>query len=350
MRELINKLAVEHDLTDEEWKQLIEGEYDRSLLYAKADETRRQNYGTDVYIRGLIEISSYCRNDCLYCGIRRSNSHAERYRLSKEQILKCCQTGYELGFRTYVMQGGEDTFFTTEYVAELVSEIKKSYPECAVTLSLGEREKADYQAWYDAGADRYLLRHETADKLHYEKLHPAELSYDHRMQCLYDLKEIGYQVGCGFMVESPCQTAENLIADMRFLRKFQPHMVGIGPFIPHHDTPFRDRPQGSLERTLTMVALIRLTLPQALIPSTTALGTIHPQGRELGLKAGANVVMPNLSPVSVRKQYSLYDNKICTGDEAAECIACMKKRVASAGYQVVVDRGDWRGRRNETKE
>lgn len=343
MRELIDKLAAEHDLTDEEWKQLIEGEYDRSLLYAKADEIRRQKYGTDVYIRGLIEISSYCRNDCLYCGIRRSNSHAQRYRLSKEQILECCQTGYELGFRTYVMQGGEDIFFTTEYVTELVSEIKKRYPDCAVTLSLGEREKADYQAWYDAGADRYLLRHETADRLHYEKLHPAELSYDHRIQCLYDLKEIGYQVGCGFMVESPCQTVENLIADMRFLRKFQPHMVGIGPFIPHHDTPFRDKPQGSLEKTLTMVALIRLTLPQALIPSTTALGTIHPQGRELGLKAGANVVMPNLSPVSVRKQYSLYDNKICTGDEAAECIACMKRRVASAGYQIVVDRGDWRG-------
>lgn len=349
MKELINKLAAEHDLTNEEWKQLIEGEYDRSLLYAKADEIRRKNYGTDVYIRGLIEISSYCRNDCLYCGIRRGNSHAQRYRLTKEQILECCQTGHELGFRTYVMQGGEDAFFTTEYVAELVKEIKKRYPDCAVTLSLGEREKADYQAWYDAGADRYLLRHETADKRHYEKLHPAELSYDHRIQCLYDLKEIGYQVGCGFMVESPYQTAEDLIADMRFLRKFQPHMVGIGPFIPHHDTPFRDRTQGSLEKTLTMVALIRLTLPQALIPSTTALGTIHSQGRELGLKAGANVVMPNLSPVSVRKQYSLYDNKICTGDEAAECIACMKRRVASAGYQVVVDRGDWHGSRNETK-
>ncbi len=349
MKELINKLAAEHDLTNEEWKQLIEGEYDRSMLYAKADEIRRKNYGTDVYIRGLIEISSYCRNDCLYCGIRRSNSHAQRYRLTKEQILECCQTGHELGFRTYVMQGGEDAFFTTEYVAELVKEIKKRYPDCAVTLSLGEREKADYQAWYDAGADRYLLRHETADKRHYEKLHPAELSYGHRIQCLYDLKEIGYQVGCGFMVESPYQTAEDLIADMRFLRKFQPHMVGIGPFIPHHDTPFRDRMQGSLEKTLTMVALSRLTLPQALIPSTTALGTIHPQGRELGLQAGANVVMPNLSPVSVRKRYSLYDNKICTGDEAAECIACMKRRVASVGYQVVVDRGDWRGSRNETK-
>lgn len=343
MKELIDKLAAEHDLTDREWKQLIEEEYDRTLLYARADGIRRQNYGTDVYIRGLIEISSYCRNDCLYCGIRRSNGNAERYRLSKEQILECCRTGYELGFRTYVMQGGEDAFFTTEYVAEIVAEIKKRYPDCAVTLSLGEREKADYQAWFDAGADRYLLRHETAGKTHYERLHPAQLSFAHRIQCLYHLKEIGYQVGCGFMVESPYQTVDDLIADMRFLQKFQPHMVGIGPFIPHHDTPFGDRPQGSLEKTLTMVALIRLTLPQALIPSTTALGTIHPQGRELGLKAGANVVMPNLSPVSVRKQYSLYDNKICTGDEAAECIACMTRRVASAGYQVTIARGDWCG-------
>ena len=343
MKELIEKLAIEHDLTDNEWQQLIEGKYDRTLLYARADEIRRQNYGTDVYIRGLIEISSYCRNDCLYCGIRRSNMHAERYRLSKEQILECCKTGYRLGFRTFVMQGGEDAYFTTEYVAEIVEEIKKRYPDCAVTLSLGEREKADYQIWYDAGADRYLLRHETAGRAHYGKLHPPELSYDHRMQCLYDLKDIGYQVGCGFMVESPYQTVDDLIADMRFLRKFQPHMVGIGPFIPHHDTPFAGSSQGSLEKTLTMVALIRLTLPKALIPSTTALGTIHPRGRELGLQAGANVVMPNLSPVSVRKQYSLYDNKICTGDEAAECIECMKRRVASVGYQTAVSRGDWCG-------
>lgn len=343
MKELIEKLAMEHDLADNEWRQLIEGEYDRTLLYAGADEIRRQNYGTDVYIRGLIEISSYCRNDCLYCGIRRSNIHAERYRLSKEQILECCETGYRLGFRTFVMQGGEDAFFTTEYVAEIVEEIKKRYPDCAVTLSLGERERADYQTWYDAGADRYLLRHETAGKAHYGKLHPPELSYNHRIQCLYDLKEIGYQVGCGFMVESPYQTVDDLIADMRFLGKFQPHMVGIGPFIPHHDTPFADRAQGSLEKTLTMVALIRLMLPKALIPSTTALGTIHPRGRELGLQAGANVVMPNLSPVSVRKQYALYDNKICTGDEAAECIECMKRRVASVGYQIAVARGDWCG-------
>jgi biotin synthase len=341
--ELIDKLASEHDLSDAEWKTLIDGDYDRQELYRKADEIRRQHYGTDVYIRGLIEISSYCKNDCLYCGIRRSNSHAERYRLTRDEILECCERGYALGFRTYVLQGGEDAFFTTEYVAELATEIKKRYPDCALTLSLGEREREDYQTWFDAGADRYLLRHETASKAHYEKIHPPDLSYEHRMQCLRDLKEIGYQVGCGFMVESPYQTTDDLIADMRFIREFQPHMVGIGPFIPHHETPFADRGQGSLEKTLTMIALIRLTLPQALIPATTALGTIHPRGREMGLQAGGNVVMPNLSPVGVRKQYMLYDNKICTGDEAAECIACMTRRVGSVGYQIVTDRGDWKG-------
>jgi biotin synthase len=340
--ELIEKLAAEHDLTDAEWKSLIDGDYDRGELYRKADEIRRQHYGTDVYIRGLIEISSYCKNDCLYCGIRRSNSHAERYRLTGDEILECCERGYQLGFRTYVLQGGEDAFFTTEYVAGLVAEIKKRFPDCALTLSLGEREREDFQIWFDAGADRYLLRHETASKTHYEKIHPPELSYEHRMRCLRDLKEIGYQVGCGFMVESPCQTTDDLITDMRFIRAFQPHMVGIGPFIPHHDTPFADRRQGSLEKTLTMIALIRLTLPQALIPATTALGTIHPRGREMGLQAGGNVVMPNLSPVGVRKQYMLYDNKICTGDEAAECIACMTRRVGSVGYQIVTDRGDWK--------
>jgi biotin synthase len=250
--------------------------------------------------------------------------------------------GLSAGVSHLCLQGGEDAFFTTEYVAGLVAEIKKRFPDCALTLSLGEREREDFQVWFDAGADRYLLRHETASKTHYEKIHPPELSYEHRMRCLRDLKEIGYQVGCGFMVESPCQTTDDLITDMRFIRAFQPHMVGIGPFIPHHDTPFADRRQGSLEKTLTMIALIRLTLPQALIPATTALGTIHPRGREMGLQAGGNVVMPNLSPVGVRKQYMLYDNKICTGDEAAECIACMTRRVGSVGYQIVTDRGDWK--------
>ena len=340
MTDLIDNLSTDRELIDDEWRFLIEGDYDRQRIFGKADEVRRQYYGTDVYIRGLIEISSFCKNDCLYCGIRRSNADADRYRLSKDEILSCCEQGYELGFRTFVLQGGEDSYHTTEWVEKVVSTIKERYPDCAVTLSLGERERRDYEIWYQAGADRYLLRHETASRPHYEKLHPPGQTYGHRMECLWNLKEIGYQTGAGFMVGSPFQTTEELIADMRFLRELKPHMVGIGPFIPHHGTPFAAYPAGNLERTLTMVALTRLTLPGALIPATTALGTIHPQGRELGLKAGANVVMPNLSPAAVRGQYSLYDNKICMGEEAAECIACLSGRVAAAGYQIVVDRGD----------
>lgn len=340
MTDLTESLPTDRDLSDDEWRFLIEGDYDRQRLFDRADKVRRQYYGTDVYIRGLIEISNFCKNDCLYCGIRRSNTNVARYRLSEEEILACCGQGHELGFRTFVLQGGEDAYHTTRWVERVVSDIKENYPDCAVTLSLGERPREDYEIWYQAGADRYLLRHETASCSHYEKLHPAEQSYRQRVKCLWNLKEIGYQAGAGFMVGSPFQGTEELIADMRFLRELQPHMVGIGPFIPHHDTPFAEEPAGSLERTLTMVALTRLTLPKALIPATTALGTIHPQGRELGLKAGANVVMPNLSPVHVRGQYSLYDNKAHTGQEAAEGLEALKKSVAQAGYRVVVSRGD----------
>lgn len=340
MANLIDSLPADRELTDEEWRFLIEGNYDRQRLYEKADRVRRKYYGTDVYIRGLIEISSFCRNDCLYCGIRRSNADALRYRLSREEILACCEQGYGLGFRTFVLQGGEDAYHTAEWVEKTVSTIKNRYPDCAVTLSLGERERRDYEIWHKAGADRYLLRHETASRPHYEKLHPPGQTFAGRMECLQNLKKIGYQTGCGFMVGSPFQKTEDLIMDMRFLQKFKPHMVGIGPFIPHHDTPFADCPAGSLERTLVMLALVRLTLPGALIPATTALGTIHPQGRELGLKAGANVVMPNLSPEAVRGQYSLYDNELCTGEEAAERIADLGKRVEAAGYRIVSGRGD----------
>lgn len=340
MTDLIDSLPTDRELSDDEWRFLIEGDYDRQRLFDRADQVRRQYYGTDVYIRGLIEISSFCKNDCLYCGIRRSNANAERYRLSKEEIYACCEEGYALGFRTFVLQGGEDACHTTEWVEEVVSAIKEKYSDCAVTLSLGEHSRKDYEIWYWAGADRYLLRHETASRSHYEKLHPQQQSYAYRMECLQNLKEIGYQTGCGFMVGSPFQGTEELIEDMRFLRTFQPQMVGIGPFVPHHDTPFANYPQGGLEQTLILLSLIRLTLPLALIPATTALGTIHPQGREMGLRAGANVVMPNLSPVAVRRKYSLYDNKICTGEETAEGIELLKHRVTAAGYQVVNGRGD----------
>jgi len=342
MKQLIDKLYESHNLSSEEYKELIDNRNPElaEYLFAKARVVRIANYGYDVCIRGLIEFTNYCRNDCYYCGIRKSNSKAERYRLAKEQILECCALGYDLGFRTFVLQGGEDGYFTDEKIIDLIQAIKAKYPDCAVTLCIGERSYESYKAFFEAGADRYLLRHETANAEHYGKLHPPTLSLNNRKQCLYYLKDIGYQVGCGFMVGSPFQTTECLVEDLLFIKELNPHMVGIGPFIPHHQTPFADKKAGTLELTLFLLGIIRLMLPEILLPATTALGTIHPQGRELGVLAGANVVMPNLSPKSVREKYMLYDNKICTGDEAAECMQCMKKRMENIGYQVSVSRGD----------
>ena len=342
MKNLIDKLYKTTSLSKEEYQYLIENftpdisEY----LFEKSREVRHKYYGHDIYVRGLIEFTNYCKNDCYYCGIRCSNRNADRYRLDKTDILECCKEGYSLGFRTFVLQGGEDNSFTDDRMTDIITEIKKNYPDCAVTLSIGEKSRESYEKFFKAGADRYLLRHETANNEHYAKLHPDKLSPLNRKRCLHDLKEIGYQVGCGFMVGSPYQTAEHLAEDMLFLKEFQPHMVGIGPFIAQHDTPFKDMPNGTLELTLFMLGLIRLTLPYVLLPSTTALGTIHPLGREKGILAGANVIMPNLSPVSVRKKYLLYDNKICTGDEAAECKNCLQVRMKSIGYNVVTSRGD----------
>lgn len=327
------------DLSDKELVRLIStDEYDE-ILRKNADEVRRSIYGTDVYIRGLIEFTSFCRRNCFYCGLRRENRR-ERYRLTDEQIMECCKNGYSLGFRTFVLQGGEDSFFDDLHICRLVSGIKERFPDCAVTLSIGEKPRESYLAYKNAGADRYLLRHETADPEHYGKLHPSEMSCENRMRCLFDLKELGFQTGAGFMVGSPFQTAENIVSDLRFMQKLQPEMIGIGPFIPAAGTPFEKYPAGELSLTLRLISIIRLMFPNALIPSTTALGTIHPNGREMGLAAGANVVMPNLSPTSVRKLYSIYDNKICTGDEAAECRRCLESRVTAAGYQIVTHRGD----------
>ena len=340
--ELADKLEAEHDLTDEELASVLLCDlpgFDEYLA-GKARAVREKYYGKAVYMRGLIEFTNICKNNCYYCGIRRDNANAERYRLSEEQILSCCDMGYELGFRTFVMQGGEDPYYTEDLIVSIVSAIKERHPDCAVTLSIGEWDREAYQKFFDAGADRYLLRHETADREHYEMLHPAEMSFDHRMQCLKDLKEIGYQVGCGMMVGSPYQTVEHLVKDLRFLKEFKPEMVGIGPFIPHHDTQFADREAGTVDMTVRLLAIIRLLLPDVLLPATTALGTIDPRGREKGILAGANVVMPNLSPSDVREKYLLYDNKICTGDEAAECIRCMAMRISSVGYETVVARGD----------
>ena len=342
MRYLADKLEAKHDLTDEEFAAVLlcdDPEIDH-ILSEKARRVREEHYGKDVYLRGLIEFTNICKNNCYYCGIRRGNSNCERYRLSEEQILSCCDMGYELGFRTFVLQGGEDPYYTDELMVSIISSIKKAHPDCAVTLSIGERERESYQRLFDAGADRYLLRHETADKEHYEMLHPEELSFDHRMQCLRDLKEIGYQVGTGMMVGSPYQTTEHLVKDLRFLKEFKPEMVGMGPFIPHHDTQFADRPAGTVDMTVRLLAVIRLLLPDVLLPATTALGTIDPIGREKGLLAGANVIMPNLSPADVREKYLLYDNKKVTGDEAAEAVREMVKRISSVGYEAVITRGD----------
>lgn len=339
---LVDKLQQTSSLSIEEYESLIDNRNEEisEYLFEKARAVRKQFYGTDVYIRGLIEFSNYCKNDCLYCGIRKSNVNAQRYRLTKDAILSCCEEGYALGFRTFVLQSGEDLYYTDSRLVDIIRDIKECFPDCALTLSIGEKTYEQYKAYFDAGADRYLLRHETADNEHYAKLHPKELSPDNRKQCLRNLKRIGYQVGTGFMVGSPFQTAHNLAEDMIFLKELQPHMIGIGPFISHKDTPFSKMTSGTMEQTLFMIGLIRLTLPNALIPATTALGTINSMGREKGILAGANVVMPNLSPTQVRKKYMLYDNKICTGDESAQCVKCLENRMSSIGYNIVVNRGD----------
>lgn len=338
---LLEKLEKERMLTKDQWIQLIGSrEVYESQAAALAKKIREEHFGNQIYVRGLIEFTNYCKNDCYYCGIRRSNRNAERYRLTMEQILECTDTGYELGFRTFVLQGGEDGYYTDERLEEIIKAIKEKHPDCALTLSLGERSRKSYELFYQAGADRYLLRHETADAGHYQRLHPEEMSYEHRMNCLKELKAIGYQVGCGFMVGSPGQTEKTLAEDMLFIQEFQPHMVGIGPFVPHHETPFGREPGGTVEDTLYLLSLIRILKPTVLLPATTALGTIDPRGREKGILAGANVVMPNLSPTNVRKKYELYDNKICTGDEAAECRSCLSNRMKTIGCELVTHRGD----------
>ena len=343
MNELIRKLSETHSLSLEEYESLITNRNDesRKLLRELAVKVRREIYGNKVYVRGLIEVSNICRNDCYYCGIRRSNKNCERYRLTSGEILSCCDEGYELGFRTFVLQGGEDSYFSDEILGGIVQDIKTRHSDCAVTLSMGERSRESYRYLRECGADRYLLRHETADSEHYSRLHPSDMSYSNRMDCLRNLRELGYQVGCGFMVGSPFQSTKNLAQDLKFIERFKPEMCGIGPFIPHKDTQFRDCPAGTVELTCYLLSIIRLIYPPVLLPATTALGTIDPVGREKGIMAGANVVMPNLSPVSVRKKYELYDNKICTGEESAQCRECLSSRMSKIGYEIIVDRGDF---------
>ncbi len=345
MKELIERLERERDLTNAEFAVLLDQSSgaDRDFLFERARAVRDAHYGRKVYIRGLIELTNYCKNDCLYCGIRKSNASCERYRLTKEQILSCCESGYALGFRTFVLQGGEDGWYTDERMTDIVRAMRQAYPDCAITLSLGERGRESFKRLYDAGANRYLLRHETADEAHYARLHPVSMTLTHRLQCLRDLKEIGFQTGAGFMVGSPCQTTECIVRDFRFLQELKPQMVGLGPFIPHHATPLKDFPAGSTERTLLCLSIVRLLLPNVLLPATTALATIDGDGRIKGMNAGCNVVMPNLSPLEDRSKYLLYDNKASSGDEAAESLRALREHLAAAGYEVVIDRGDYKG-------
>ena len=340
---VLDRFLETHRLTEAEYAELLELRQDEETanrLREEALHLRRQYYGNKVFTRGLIEFTNYCKNNCRYCGIRSGNRNVRRYRLSEEDIMECCESGYELGYRTFVLQGGEDPYYTDEQMAAIIRRIKSRFPDAAVTLSIGEKSYDSYRRFREAGADRYLLRHETADEDLYRALHPQAMSLENRKKCLWNLKELGYQVGAGFMVGAPGQTSAHLAKDLVFLQELEPHMVGIGPFIPHHDTIYAEEKAGSVELTLFLLSVIRIMLPQVLLPATTALGTLDPLGREKGLAAGANVVMPNLSPVKNRKLYELYDNKICTGEEAAECRNCLSHRVRQVGFELVDERGD----------
>ena len=336
----IAKLQAACDLPDADLAALIDDPSAQVPLAKAADAVRREVYGDAVYIRGLIELTNYCKNDCYYCGIRRSNTDLPRYRLSMDDVLACAAEGYTLGFRTFVLQGGEDPYFTEERVCGILQALKARHPDCAVTLSLGEWPAESYRRFFEEGADRYLLRHETADACHYRALHPDGMTLAGRKDCLQALADAGFQVGSGFMVGSPKQTTAHLVGDIRYLQTLNPDMIGIGPYLSHKDTPFKDEENGCLEKTLRLISILRLMFPYALIPATTALGTIAPAGRERGLQAGANVIMPNLSPTAVRHLYSLYDNKKHTGTEAAQLLSLLKARVNAAGYKIVVHRGD----------
>ena len=340
--ETAQKLVRTGKLNTDEYEYLIDNRNKEisELLKNEAVKKRKEIYGNTVFIRGLIEISNICKNDCLYCGIRGSNTSCDRYRLTEDEILYCCDEGYSLGFRTFVMQGGEDMHFTDEVLTDIISGIKSKYPDCAVTLSLGERSFESYQKLYRAGTDRYLLRHETADKTHYNKLHPEKMSFETRMECLRNLKKIGYQTGCGFMVGSPYQTTANIAKDLKFIEEFSPEMCGIGPFIPHRETEFRDFPSGDADLTCFLLSVIRLIKPSILLPATTALGTAEQGGREKGILCGANVIMPNLSPHRVRKKYELYNNKLISGNESAQEIENLKNDMKKIGYEIVTDKGD----------
>ena len=340
--QIADKLIKTHVLSEDEWKELLENRTPEvaQKLQSAAREVTDAVFGREVFLRGLIEFTNICRQDCYYCGIRCSNKEVNRYRLTEEEILSCCKTGHELGLRTFVLQGGEDAYFTDERLCKLVTRIHKEFPECAITLSVGERSRESYEKLHAAGAERFLLRQETSDEAHFGKLHPDKQMLSTRVECLHNLKEIGYQTGCGFLVGSPFQTMDCIVKDLLFLQGFRPQMVGIGPFIPAQNTPFAKEAAGSVELTLFLLSCIRLMLPKVLLPATTALATLGLDGRMQGLLHGANVIMPNLSPVSVRKNYALYDNKAASGTEAAEHLVQLQELLEVAGFTMATSRGD----------
>ena len=339
---IINEISGSKQISLSQLEYILTNEVSSNdeYLFETARAVAAEYFDRQVYLRGLIEFTNYCKNDCYYCGIRCSNSNADRYRLSEEEILSCCDLGDRLGFKTFVLQGGEDPYFTDDILCRIIERIRSEHPSCAITLSIGEKSYESYKSFYEAGADRYLLRHETANEEHYNRLHPGAMSPENRKRCLYELKEIGFQVGCGIMVGSPYQAIRHIYDDLIFMQELKPHMIGIGPFIAHKDTPFKTEPDGDVRRTLLLLSVIRLLFPKVLLPATTALGTADVMGREKGILAGANVLMPNLSPVNVRGKYLLYDGKICTGEEAAECNMCLRRRVERIGYRVTDGRGD----------
>jgi len=342
MRSLVDTLRDHHELAPDQYMALLtmHDSQDVEYLIGQAREVAQQQFGRGIYLRGLIELSNVCRNDCLYCGIRRSNRHVARYTLTREQALASCEQGYHIGFRTFVLQGGEWGEERSQWIAELISDIRQNWPDCAITLSLGEHPRETYALWRAAGADRYLLRHETHNARLYSLLHPRELTIQHRLQCLEWLKELGYQVGAGIMVGAPFQSLKAIVEDIQYLVDFKPHMIGIGPFIPQSDTPLGRFPAGSVDLTARLYAIMRLAIPHALIPSTTAMATMASDGRCRGILAGANVVMPNLSPMDYRSQYALYDNKASLGAESAQGIKLLEEELMTIGYHIDWSRGD----------
>lgn len=342
MQNTIDRLRDEHTLTAREYKRLLGSAESDDYLHEQARQVTLRSFGNKIYIRGLIEISNHCRNNCLYCGIRRENRAVERYRMSKAEIMECCTQGFELGFRTFVLQGGEDPAHSDEWVEDVVKSIRSTFPDCAITLSLGEKSREAYERFYIAGADRYLLRHETFNAAHYRSLHPREMSREHRLHCLLWLKDIGYQTGTGIMIGTRGQTIDNLVDDILFIEQLRPQMIGIGPFIPQHDTPMANEKAGSTEMTLKLISIFRLINPHVLIPATTALSTLMRNGHEAGIMSGANVVMPNLSPIKDRDKYRLYDDKAFLKTEAAEGLPLLRRQLANIGYQIAEDRGDYK--------